>query len=198
MATRNLRITLQYKGNGVFCATVDVPRQGVDRTDLVKWKVTQPEPSEFPADAVVAVEFAPDHDPLIDGAMGHHRGHRNGNDHKVEGRVGFVKNGDYAYTVCWVSDLGVVTPMMDPELVVEGGPGGVITDPPLGGHGTGSHKPLKKKAAKKAKKKAAKKSAAASRKKPAKKSAKKKAGKKAKKAKAKKAKRATKRKAKKR
>jgi hypothetical protein len=185
MATRNLRIKLKYQGNGAFCATVNVPKQGVDRTDRVKWKVDQPEPPEFPRTAVVAVDFAPDKDPLISGALGHHRGQR-GNDHKIEGRVGFVEDGDYPYMVSWVSEDGVITHMVDPELVVEGGPGNV------------AEARKSKKAAKKTKK-AAKKSAAAGRKKPAKKSAKKagkKAGKKAKKGK--KAKRSTKRKAKKR
>jgi hypothetical protein len=201
MATRNLKITLEHKGNGVFCATVDVPRQGVDRTDTVKWKVDQPEPPEFPARAVVAVDFPAAGDPLIDGVKGHHRGQRNGNDHQVEGRVGFVKDGGYSYTVSWVSELGVITPMMDPELVVEGGPGGVLDDPPeLGGgsKGPGKNYGPPKRAAKK-QKQAARKSAAAGRKKAAKKSARKTAGKKAKQVKkAKKARRSIKRKAKKR
>jgi hypothetical protein len=198
MATRNLRIKLKYQGNGAFCATVNVPKQGVDRTDRVKWKVDQPEPPEFPRTAVVAVDFAPDKDPLIDGAVGHHRGRRGGNGHKVEGRVGFVEDGTYPYMVSWVSEDGVITHMMDPELVVEGGPGNVADDvAPQGGASKrpGNKKPTKKKAARKTKK-AAKKSAAAGRKKPAKKSARKaakKAGKKAKQAK-----RSTKRKAKKR
>jgi hypothetical protein len=176
MANRNLVITLEYKGGGVFCATVDVPRQGVERTDTIKWRVRQPEPPEFPEDAVVSVDFRPDRDCLIDGDRGHHRGGRNGNDHAVKARVGFVPNGSYSYVISWVNALGSITPMKDPELVVEGGPG----NPPSGG---------------KKKKKATKRSAV-TRRNAGKKSAKKKPAQIAKKAK--KAKRSPKRKAKKR
>jgi hypothetical protein len=183
MATRNLRIKLKYQGDGVFCATVNVPKQGVDRTDRVKWKVDQPEPAEFPRTAVVAVDFAPDKDPLIDGALGHHRGQR-GNDHKIEGRVGFVEDGDYPYMVSWVSEDGLITHMVDPELVVEGGPGN-IAEVKRARKAAKAKKAAKKTKKTKKTKKAAKKSAAAGRKKAAKKSAKK-------------AKRSTKRKAKKR
>jgi len=171
----NIRVTIEGSA-GSFTAKVDDPKKSAERAELVKWKVDRPEPADFPADGVIFIQF-PGEDPLIDGTAGRHNGRRTSNDHFVRDRVGFVDEKSYTYKIFYHDSLGDHL-LLDPELIVDGGPD---TTPPGEHRGGGKKGGGKKKAAKKKAK--------------SKKTAKKKA-KKTKKAKT--AKRSTKRKAKKR
>lgn len=178
-------ITVTIRGSaGNFTADVDDHHKRVERLERVKWKVHRPEPADFPANGVIFIKFT-GKDPLFFGNKGRHNGSRNSNDHSVSGTVDFSKNDGYDYKIFY-SDSSGDHLLLDPELVVDGGPFIDKKDKkPKTRPARAAKKAKKAKAAKKAKKaKTAKKARPAKRATRAKK--------------AKKAKRSTKRKAKKR
>ena len=193
--THDLRVTITDVVGGNYAATIDVESQPSRPAHKINWFFDAPE--NFPENSVLYVRFFRyDNGVKIDdGGCMHGTAWSGGvgeavpNGRSIAGKVKNSAQGTFKYEIRYREELGDDHQLMDPEIVVDGGP-----DPIKGEQGAagGTRRPAQRRQA--TKKTAAKKA------KKVKKAGKSKKSAKAKKSKrvARKAKRSTKRKAKKR
>ncbi|MEO7135321.1 MAG: hypothetical protein ABI024_13995 [Vicinamibacterales bacterium] len=138
----NIKVTIKGSA-GAFCADVSAKSHHAKRLEGITWRVKQP--TTFPADGVVFVQFDGD-GCLIDGAKNHgkHDGSRGPNGHFVAGIVDRnAAQRPYSY-VLWYHDSAGDHQLVDPEIVVDGGQ---IAPPPHGNrHRRGRRELLAKRA----------------------------------------------------